>query len=46
MTIQELKPIIESLVFVSEEPITLKQIASILEGESVNDIERACGELM
>ena len=46
MTIQELKPIIESLVFVSEEPITLKQIASILEGESVNDIEQACDELM
>ncbi|HEV8482987.1 MAG TPA: SMC-Scp complex subunit ScpB [Blastocatellia bacterium] len=46
MTIQELKPIIESLVFVSEDPITLKQIASILEGESVNDIEQACGELM
>ena len=46
MTIQELKPIIESLVFVSEEPITLKQIASILEGESVNDIEQACDELI
>ena len=46
MTIQELKPIIESLIFVSEDPITIKQIATILEGESVNDIERACGELM
>jgi len=46
MTIQELKPIIESLVFVSEDPITIKQIASILEGESVKDIEQACSELM
>ena len=46
MTIQELKPIIESLIFVSEDPITIKQIATILEGEGVNDIERACGELM
>ena len=46
MTIQELKPIIESLIFVSEDPITIKQLASILEGESVADIEQACGGLM
>jgi segregation and condensation protein B len=46
MTIQELKPIIEALIFVSEEPITLKQIAAILEGENINDIEAACSELL
>ena len=46
MTIEELKPVIESLIFVSEEPISVKQIASILEGENVPDIEKACAELM
>ncbi|HMG34213.1 MAG TPA: SMC-Scp complex subunit ScpB [Blastocatellia bacterium] len=45
MTIEELKPIIESLIFVSEDPITVKQLASMLEGESVNDIEAACEQL-
>ena len=33
-------------VFVSEEPITVKQLAAILEGENVNDIQAACSELM
>jgi len=42
MTPEELKPIVESLIFVSEEPITVKQLASILEGESVEDIQTAC----
>jgi segregation and condensation protein B len=42
MTPEELKPIIESLIFVSEEPITVKQLASLLEGESHEDIEAAC----
>jgi segregation and condensation protein B len=46
MTIEELKPIIESLIFVSEDPISLKQLASILEGESVEEIEAACGSLI
>ena len=46
MTLEELKPIIESLIFVSEDPISLKQLASILEGESVEDIEAACQSLM
>ena len=46
MTIEELKPIIESLIFVSEDPISLKQLAAILEGESVEDIEAACQSLM
>ncbi|HYP29452.1 MAG TPA: SMC-Scp complex subunit ScpB [Blastocatellia bacterium] len=42
MTIEELKPIVESLIFVSEEPMSVKQLAAILEGESVEDIEAAC----
>ena len=46
MTIEELKPIIESLIFVSEDPISLKQLASILEGESVEEIEAACQSLI
>ena len=46
MTLDELKPIIESLIFVSEDPISLRQLASILEGESVEDIEAACQTLM
>src|SRR5262249_36454989 len=46
MTIDELKPIIEALIFVSEDPITVKQLASMLEGESVTDIETACEQLM
>lgn len=46
MTIDELKPIIESLIYVSEEPITAKQLAAILEGESVEDIQSAADQLM
>ena len=42
MTPEELKPIVESLIFVSEEPITVKQLASILDGESVENIQSAC----
>jgi segregation and condensation protein B len=45
MTIDELKPIIESLIFVSEEPITLKQITAILEGEEAADVEAATTRL-
>ena len=45
MTVDELKPIVESLIYVSEEPITLKQLAAILEGESVEDIETAADQL-
>ena len=45
MTPEELKPIIESLIFVCEEPINLKQLASLLEGESVETIEAACDQL-
>ena len=46
MTIEELKPIIESLVFVAEEPITVKQLAAILEGEAKADIEAAAEALV
>src|SRR5690349_3819345 len=46
MNTDELKPIIESLIFVSEEPITLKQLAAILQGEQIGDLEKAAGELM
>lgn len=46
MTIDDLKPIIESLIFVSEEPMTIKQLVSLLEGESILDIEAAVEQLM
>jgi len=45
MTIDELKPIIEALIYVSEEPIGVKQLAAILEGESIDDIESAAEQL-
>jgi len=46
MNTDELKPIIESLIFVSEEPIALKQLTAILQGEQLADIEKAADELM
>jgi segregation and condensation protein B len=46
MNIEELKPVIESLIFVSEEPMSIRQISSILEGESADDIEAAAGQLV
>jgi segregation and condensation protein B len=46
MTIDELKPIIESLIYVSEEPITVTQLAAILEGEAIEDIQTAADQLM
>jgi segregation and condensation protein B len=45
MTIDELKPIIESLIYVSEEPITVKQLAAILDGELAEDIQAAADQL-
>ena len=45
MTIEELKPIIESLIFVAEEPITARQLGTILEGETKADIEAAAEAL-
>jgi len=46
MTTDQLKPIIESLIFVSEEPIGIKQLGAILEGHDPVELEAACGELM
>jgi segregation and condensation protein B len=45
MTIDELKPIVESLIFVSEEPISAKQLLALLEGESIDDVQAACEQL-
>ena len=45
MTIEELKPIIEALIFVSEEPISAKQIAAMLEDVETSDIDAACEAL-
>jgi len=45
MTVDELKPILEALIYVSEEPITLKQLAAILEGESADVIQAAVEQL-
>jgi len=45
MTVDELKPIIEALIYVSEEPITTKQLAAILEGESIEGIQNAADQL-
>jgi segregation and condensation protein B len=46
MTIEELKPVIESLIFVAEEPITVKQLAAILDGEMRDNIEAAAEALV
>ncbi|HYV05010.1 MAG TPA: SMC-Scp complex subunit ScpB [Blastocatellia bacterium] len=46
MTIEELKPILESLIFVSEEPISAKQLSTLLDGESLDDVEAACEQLV
>lgn len=46
MTIDDLKPILESLIFVSEEPISVKQLALLLPEEKTEDVEAACGQLM
>jgi segregation and condensation protein B len=45
MTIEELKPIVEALIFVSEEPITCKQIATLLEETDVSTVTAACEQL-
>jgi segregation and condensation protein B len=46
MTVEELKPIIESLIFVSEEPMGLSRLAAILEGENADDVEAAADQLV
>ena len=45
MTVDELKPVIEALIYVSEEPITVKQLAALLEGETTDDIQNAAVQL-
>lgn len=46
MTLDELKPILESLIFVAEEPINAKQLAALLEEETVADVEAAAEQLL
>jgi len=46
MTIDELKPILESLIFVSEEPINAKQLAALVEEEAAADVEAAAEQLL
>ena len=46
MTTDELKPIVESLIYVSEDPISVKQLAAILEGESAEVIQSAADKLV
>lgn len=46
MTINELKRVIEAVVFVSEEPIGVKQLATLLDKVNEKEIEAACNELM
>src|ERR1044071_4485385 len=46
MTIDELKPILESLIFVSEEPINAKQLAALVEEEKAADVEAAAEQLL
>ena len=46
MTIEELKPIIEALIFVSEEPMSLKQLSTLLHGEELKEIETAAEQLL
>lgn len=45
MTSDELRPIVESLIYVSEEPITVKQLAALLEGETIDDIQNSVEQL-
>jgi len=41
----DLKAIVEALIFASPEPMTLKSLAKVLDGESKDDIEAAIGAL-
>src|SRR5689334_22843357 len=42
----ELKPILEAFIFVAEDPLNPRQMASMLDGETVDEIEAAADELM
>ena len=46
MTTSELKPILEALIFVSEEPLAARQLSVLMDGEPVENIEAAAEELM
>ena len=46
MTTSDLKPILEALIFVSEEPLTARQLSVLMDDESVENIEAAADELM
>jgi segregation and condensation protein B len=41
----ELKAIVEALIFASPEPVTVKALAKLLEGETADNIEAAIGSL-
>lgn len=43
--LSNLKAVVEALIFASPEPVTIKTLVSILEGEPVEHIEEALGEL-
>jgi segregation and condensation protein B len=45
MKLEELKPILETLIYVSEEPLTVKQMAELLEEATRADIEIALQHL-
>jgi segregation and condensation protein B len=46
MTVEELKPIIEAIVFITaDDPMTLQQLCNIFEGEEENDVKAAVEEL-
>ncbi len=45
MKLEELKPILETLIYISEEPLTLKQIAELIEEATRADIEIALQHL-
>lgn len=40
-----IRGILESLLFISEKPVTLDQIKEVIDGAGANDIRRAAGEL-
>ena len=43
--IEEIKPIVESLVFAAEEPITLRKLTDIIEGVDSVQIQEAITQL-
>lgn len=43
--IEEIKPIVEALIFAAEEPITLRKISNIIEGAESSQIQEAIQQL-